>query len=372
MTSVRPASTIPVDVASSGPVLAIDAGWMTGALSVNQPGVVVRSCERLDVLQGSAVKIRVRLSYDDADQAAKMPAVMIIKGPFDRHDAQWMNPTISCEMHAYADIVVPSGVNSPAIYFAGDYPAPGHPLMIMEDLVARGVRFNSALRALTVDEARRMLDLLARFHARWWESPRLTAQPIASWIEPANGPEVMGYLRSRLRPEVWARYTQMPRGSGLPGLFKDAERLQAALEQLDRIYSAAPVTAVHGDFHLGNTFFDRDGRAGAYDWCVRRGPWQHDVAYFVPNALDIVDRRDHEQGLLRHYLDRLAAYGVTPPAYERAWADYRKALLYGLLIWIANGDDSGQFQPESINTAGAVRHAWAALDHDTLGLLAGA
>jgi hypothetical protein len=40
-----------------------------------------------------------------------------------------------------------------------------------------------------------------------------------------------------------------------------------------------------------------------------------------------------------------------------------------VIIWIANGDDTGQFQPETINTAGAVRHTWAALDHDTLGLL---
>jgi len=46
-------------------------------------------------------------------------------------------------------------------------------LVLMEDLAARNARFGNATRPITIDQQAQTLDLLARMHARWWESPEL-------------------------------------------------------------------------------------------------------------------------------------------------------------------------------------------------------
>jgi hypothetical protein len=59
-------------------------------------------------------------------------------------------------------------------------------------------------------------------------------------------------------------------------------------------------------------------------------PWAKDVAYFIGGALTIADRRDHEQGLLKAYLDALAAAGGPAIPWEEAWKDYRRQMLQGI------------------------------------------
>ncbi|MET0545082.1 MAG: hypothetical protein ABWZ40_02120, partial [Caulobacterales bacterium] len=121
-----------------------------------------------------------------------------------------------------------------------------------------------------------------------------------------------------------------------------------------------------GDTHLSNLYIEGDGTPGFLDFLARVAPWVEEVTYFMGAALDIADRRNWEQDLLRHYLDRLAAYGVTPPSFESAWDAYRDTLLVGLFVWMTNGE---HFQTEAANTANAARLGVAALDHDTWGRL---
>ena len=359
-----------VDVADSEAVQGIDGPWMTRVLAAKYPGLEVVDATVTDVIQGSLVKIRVELGYNEVGQDLHLPPTMIIKGLFGRHETRYMGPTLEGEMFAYRDVVGNSRVNAPTVYFAGYYPSDDHPIVIMEDLATRRAVINSSFTTLTFEQAVAILDNQAQFHAQWWQSPLLDQSPISSWIERVHGDSMGAYVDSRLIPHVWEKFFSMPRGIAIPHVFRDVDRMRSALERLRHNHTNTPVTAVHGDFHLGNTFLEPSGRGGAFDWNVRRGGWQHDVAYFVANALDVMDRRQWERALLHRYLHQLEAAGVEAPSLEEAWLSYQQDLLYGVIIWIANGDDTGQFQPEAINTAGAVRHTWAALDHDTLGLLA--
>ena len=42
--------------------------------------------------------------------------------------------------------------------------------------------------------------------------------------------------------------------------------------------------------------------------------------------------------MLRGYLDRLRAAGITPPGFDEAWLRYRQNVLYGVLMWLITPD----------------------------------
>lgn len=92
----------------------------------------------------------------------------------------------------------------------------------------------------------------------------------------------------------------------------------------------------------------------------------HDVDYFLVSALDLPDRRAHERDLLGHYLKALATFGVTTPAPDEAWEEYRRTTVYGFLCWLCNPD---VWQPPDVNTATCARFGVAMLDHDTYAAL---
>ena len=140
------------------------------------------------------------------------------------------------------------------------------------------------------------------------------------------------------------------------------------MERLRQIDRTGPHCLLHGDFHLGNLYFDADGTPGVLDWqSTRRGPWAHDFTYFLVSALDMAERREWEKPLLRHYLQQLALHRVQPPTFDAAWDCYITQIVYGLYYWLVN---PVEFQAELNNCAVAPRFALAALDHDTFGRLA--
>ncbi|WP_417620226.1 phosphotransferase [Parasphingorhabdus sp.] len=362
--------TYPRDITDAPEISAIGPEWLTTVLSQNYDGLEVQTAEIEELIQGAAVKIKVRLAYNKAGIEAGLPVTMVIKGGFGRQDPSWYNAVQATEMYAYRDITQVSGVDAPETYFAGFYPDPDHAVILMEDLSQRNVIFGHALAPYTYDQAAALIDNLAKLHATWWDSPKLSEAPLADWLEDVHD-SILGIRHSALlEPDSWTHFATLPRASGLPAPFKDADRMQRALEKLRRHHRKEPQTLVHGDHHIGNTYVDGDGRGGAYDWSVKTGNWAYDVPYFLANALDVADRREWERPLLGRYLRELTRHGAPAPSFEEAWWTYRTNMLFGLITWMGNGDENGQFQPEAVNAAGATRLAWAAYDLDTLGLLA--
>jgi aminoglycoside phosphotransferase (APT) family kinase protein len=161
---------------------------------------------------------------------------------------------------------------------------------------------------------------------------------------------------------------KLPRAVAIPKFMHDRDRMERALVQLTAFCRTGPQCFLHGDYHLGNLYFDADGRAGTLDWqSGRRGHWSHDVTYFLVSALDIADRRRWDRALLQHYLGRLEAHGVTqPPTFDTAWEAFRLQIIDGLYFWLVN---PVEFQAEENNCAVAPRFAMAALDHDTFSMI---
>jgi hypothetical protein len=88
------------------------------------------------------------------------------------------------------------------------------------------------------------------------------------------------------------------------------------------------------------------------------------------SSLDVVDRRRWERALLQCYLDKLTSLGIAGPSHDEAFAEYRREIVYGYVLFMINGDGT-QYWTEAANTAVTVRFAMAAEDHDTLRAIEG-
>jgi Phosphotransferase enzyme family len=348
----------------------ITAPWLTEALQQRHPGARVRSVTPGESMHGTASKVRIHLEYDPSGRNDGLPATLIVKGGFSAH-RELMYREYLLEARFYADIAPGlGGVCVPKCYYSGHDAPQRQAIVLLEDLDARGVRFCRVQQTLTYEQAAGHLEMLATLHASGWLSRAFGDGGSLQWVEsldPLPEGQAGTYQRSRLVPEVYAECMALPRGVSVSRRFHDRDRMERAMEALRVVDREGPWCLLHTDPHLGNLYLDEHGRPGILDWqSVRRGPWAHDFNYFLVSSLDMLDRREWERPLLEHYLEVLRSRGVTPPDFDTAWDAYRVQSVYGLYYWLVN---PVEFQVEVNNCAVASRFAFAAIDHDTFGLL---
>lgn len=343
---------------------AIDREWLTAALGVGAPGVRVDNVEVVDINHGTCTKIRLRLEMDEAGQRAGIPETVILKGGFESHSRE-MFITHEKEVRAYRDLFPSLKLPSPACYFAGLDRENRQGIVIIEDLVARGVAFCHPLKPQTYDEVARRLSVLATFHADSWNSPGLNPGERWEWVEEIV-PSFAPYMGQFFRPDIWKGLTTSPRGAAASVRFHEMEWMIDTLERLVGLSRELPHCILHGDTHLGNLYVDPDGTPGFFDPQPHSGPSLVEVAYHVGGALDPADRARWEDDLLRHYLDELKRNGVQPPGFDEAKRCYSAFLALGYCIFLVNATE---FQPEAINTAYTARFSTAMLECNTLEIL---
>ena len=342
----------------------LTAEWLGSVMSKACPGASVTAMNMLEVVHGAATKLKLALAYNETGRRARLPEVVWVKSGWEAH-SEWLNSTSfidAREARFYRDFAGPTEFNAPLCLYA-DLNEQGGGIVLLEDLVARGVIFGDARRSATVDQVAAMLENFARLHARWWCRP--DASEIHMLDRPMRRDAPNSEWPKRNTPEVIARYLASPRGDQVPASVKNRpERIDAGFwAMVDDMAFANPGCVLHGDAHPGNSFFDADGRPGFYDWqTLSYGPWGHDVAYYIASALDIEERRKADRELIRHYLAELKAHGVIdPPGFDDAWLVMRRYIAYGLHIWISN---PVEFQPEDVCTAMTTRLGTAAEDYE--------
>ena len=342
----------------------VTQGWLEAALQVRRPTLRLAAAEIVDVMPGTSTKIRVRVQHSAG--GVDLPSTLIVKGGFEDHSPA-MGPMYLNEMRFYRDVQPHVAMHSPQSYYTGTDPNSHQSIVIMEDLVPRGVNFCDPLRPQSPAQVSRRLSAMARYHAATWNSPDFGPGGRFDWIGGRHDGWSVTYVAHYLEPERWNHYMGQPRGAAVSARLRDRDWMQHALAGLGAYHRQWPVCLCHGDTHLGNLYEEADGSPGFFDAQVARGPWQLDVTYHLVGALDVADRRAHERDLLRHYLSELHACGVTPPSFADAWEAHRREIAYGLFIFLIN---ETRFQTEAVNTAYTSRFGAAALDHDTHTLLA--
>jgi hypothetical protein len=184
----------------------------------------------------------------------------------------------------------------------------------------------------TQAECQRMLDVLARFHAFWWEHPRFSGDIGQVNAQSDNNgfvtrrtreafPGFVDFMGDRLSPVRRALYEKMLECWPLPSL-------------LERINRRQMVTLNHGDGHAQNYLLPHgEGRVYLIDWADWRiNPGPCDVAFLIGLEFYPERRARMDQALVRYYHERLLKYGVVGYDWAQCWLDYRVGIIANLLM----------------------------------------
>lgn len=341
-------------------VTGITPEWLTEALQVGCPDVVVTGVHVGTVIERFAVNVRIMLEYNDAGHRCRLPPTMYVKGAFGRKD---LDPifvaAFAREVVFYRDVAPEIPIDVPRCYFAASDVERGESVLLLEDLLGRNARLCAPRNPADPALVESALDLLARLHAYWWEHPRIrTLELYPGTLAPA--------VRKLFEPARWNASLARPCGRFVPDPFRDADSMAAAVEKMWTYNAQRPHCFIHGDVHLGNSFVNSDGGLGLFDWqAASAGSWAYDVTRLISGSMAIDDRRIGEQRLLRHYLEGLEALGVNAPRWDDAWLAYRRNLAHGLR-WITCLPGT---YPEVDVSAYVERHAAAVNDLDAFDAL---
>ena len=268
--------------------------------------------------------IRLRLTYDGP--ADGLPGSLIVKtGLPEQQGAAWSTNGPK-EVAFYRDVApsLPAGL-VPRCFEAhhADAATPWH--LVLEDLTETHAVPTEWPLPPSEAQCRSIVGSLARFHAAWWEDPRLGVS-VGAW---PNDAAVDQFAQQMARHfEVFAGRL----GDELSGeqrMFY--ERLIAAERRLPKRYrDTTNITLGHGDACVWNCFLPRNGSNDVrwFDWSGWRiGNPTYDLAYMMAVHWYPERRRRLEGVLLDHYHTTLQANGVR--SYNRGdmQKDYRRSVL---------------------------------------------
>ena len=311
---------------------------------------------------------RLTLSYDGAPATA--PATLVAKVPSADPGSRavgMMYGLYEREVRFYQHLGQDAGIPVPFCYHA-DFDANGSAIILLEELT--GGRFGDQVAGSTPEEARLSIQHLARFHAKWWDSPRITEHP---WVVPGEtlvrGPLEMMY------DACWQLCLQRFDSLFTPSLRAIMPELgKRTLKAMDGFFLGSR-TLCQGDYRPDNLFYGAPGSGRELvvcDWQAPTfSPGISDLAYVITGSLLVDDRRKHEHDLLAEYHQLLNQGGVKGYSLEQLELDYRGyfagVIASGVILGatLPDGNERGKAMIEATLT----RFMTAIDDLDSLALL---
>lgn len=308
--------------------------WLTAVLCRNIPQARVLDFGITNGSSGTSTRAALQLELNAAALDGGVPQHLFTKSTprLTQRVMQGYSGIIRGEPGFYALIRPQLDIEAPHGYHASLDEASWRSFVLMEDVtISKGARFVTIDTHITQVQMQDLLTNMARWHARFWDSPQLRQN--LRWLRTPAGfvdtivPLGFGFL-CRLGLRRAQHVVPAAVRAQTPALWR-------ALPQSLSLRSDEPHTLLHGDPHIGQTYLTCDGRMGHADWqIVMQGCWAFDVAYAIASSLTVEDRRDWECELLRFYLDRLHAADGPMLAFDAAWRRYRQHLIYPWFCWL--------------------------------------
>ena len=182
------------------------------------------------------------------------------------------------------------------------------------------------------EEAATLLREMARFHATWWDHPRLSS---LDWIPMGNDP--VNQSAEQAYQDAFEPFLKNFGDRLSPRALAIAERFKDKIIAIEEEFAKPPLTIAHGDLRYDNLYFGADGMAVA-DWQIvlrARGPY--DVAYFMSQSVNPAERRASEMDILRSYHETLLQQGVKGYTFEQCFDDYRACAMFCLVYPVISG-----------------------------------
>ncbi len=313
---------VPTDGPSSA--AEVDAAWLTARLArPRDPRAAAVEVRPLDGSSGTTDRRRLGVIWNDAGVAAGLPASLYVKSTPLSAKNRTMVASLDMavnEVHFYREVAPQLGDLVPAAYWTWAGNGARH-LLVLEDLTARQCVPMALGSDCDLAHAEAMMDCFAKLHATYWADPRLgTAWP---WARTWSRRPGYGVLKTFYKQ---GRAGALKKGENVtPAVRRLVDVLNQKSTQYYREFEVGPLTLLHGDSHLGNTFRMPDGRGGLLDWqVVWQGPGLREVTYFCVTGLEADLRSTHERALLERYLEGLRSHGVRDvDSLDRAFSRYR-------------------------------------------------
>jgi len=356
----------PTDLSSSWLTMALRHGHAIGTSAVRE--FVCTPVETGKGFYGQLV--RLKLTYDPPGTDG--PRTMIAKFSSSNPEMRQRPNTKASyerEVRFYQKIAEESFLPVPTCYYADVDTKSGWHVLLLEDLAP--AQSGSRTEGCSPSQARTAIQHLARFHAHWWEDPRLDN---LDWLADTRGIP-SDAERVQLHKQWWPAFIREV-GNPLPDdVMKIGELLGKHRGRIARHLSTDEArTLLHSDYQLENLMFGATGERSFFvvDWqFVKRGRGIWDVAYFLSQNLVSADRQAIEKDLLHDYLRILDDHGVRNYSFDDAMYDYRISLLHRLGYLIST-IAAIPLTKEAIRMHVDVvlpRTVAAILDHDCLSLL---
>jgi hypothetical protein len=280
--------------------------------------------------------IRLRLAYDGATVNA--PSSIILKTGLPERTGSGSDRGRR-EVAFYTDIAAAMSARLVPRCFEAHCDAETETWrLLLEDLADTHVIATTWPLPPTIEQCDAIVDARARFHAAWWDDPRLGIS-VGKWEDAKALDGFLQELAERL-----ARFADRV-GDTLPRERRELyeQLLGAAPRLLARYTSHRHLTIVQGDAHVWNCFLPRDGGDDVrfFDWDGWRiDTGSDDLAYMMAIHWYPDRRRRIEQSLLDRYHTTLVAHGVH--GYDRRALDndYRLSVLWQIItpVWQATNN----------------------------------
>ncbi|KAH7161053.1 kinase-like domain-containing protein [Dactylonectria macrodidyma] len=324
----------------------------------------VRSIELTNsVLNATASKLFVTITYEDDNAETARPTHVCLKGGF--------NPAMLA-VEGYRDILITmytrevnffnlvapklTNMSLPKVWWSGADSQQG--ILVMDDLNHNGFTFGNPVEDWPLDRVITGVEQLAALHAGTW-GMSMAEHP---WLTPAYEHVMIGLTM------MWDDQVLGADRPPFPDIIKNRERTVAAMKKHYLTKNPKFICLLHGDPHTGNTYIDQAGNPRFLDWqTLHIGSAFHDFAYFVVGALSIENRRAHEVSILGHYLEALANFGGPPftTRDEDVVKEYHKSAMAGL-GWVLTPYD---MQTKERVIAMCERYSAAIVDHKAIELV---
>jgi len=279
--------------------------------------------------------IRLRLTYDGA--AIGAPRSLILKtGLPERADTKWNSGRQEVAFYTW----IAGAIGQPPVprcleaVWDADTNA-WH--LLLEDLTDSHFTLGNWPMPPTLAHSEQIIAARARFHAAWWDDPRLGVS-IGTWL-PADDRQLQVFA------ENVAQFADRVGDRLSPERCDFYQRLVDAGPRLNlRYHSHRDMTIVQGDAHVWNVFLPQASGSDdvrIFDWDAWRvDVATDDLAYMMALHWFPDHRRRFERHLLDRYHAALVAHGVA--GYERRALDedYRLSVLWQIAtpVWQAAND----------------------------------
>jgi hypothetical protein len=315
----------------------LTAEWLTSAL--RETGTISASAvtgfdyeiigEGVGVLGQLA---RFRLQYDKPEDGA--PASLVGKFPAamqENRDLANLFRFYEREVRFYERIAEEVELRTPKRYYSRFDDETNDFVLLIEDM--HPARCGNQVAGCARAEAATTILNMAPFHATWWNK---VDTPQLDWIPYGNDP-IQHFAESSYN-DGWENFTRNFGDRLSPRAMAIAERLRTKIIAIENAFASPPLTIAHGDLRYDNLFFAADGEMAVADWqiIVRvRGPY--DVAYFLSQSVNPIDRKACEMDVLRSYHEKLLEHGVTGYSFDQCFDDYRISAMFCLVYPVISG-----------------------------------